>query len=130
MTHFNCHHCSAPLMASGRRKLALCPWCHSKTFIGNKRSFTVRKQVSACQIRVDNARVLAALLAIFLGNLGLHWLYLGQDKYAAWHVVFFVLGIFFWPILIVLTLISLAQGCCFLAMPTTVFNRSYCHARR
>ena len=41
----------------------------------------------------DNDRVVAAILAIFLGDFGIHHFYTGDTKHGIWHLVFFWTGI-------------------------------------
>lgn len=40
-----------------------------------------------------NDRVVAAILAIFLGDFGIHHFYTGDTKHGIWHLVFFWTGI-------------------------------------
>lgn len=42
---------------------------------------------------VGNDRVVAAILAIFLGDFGIHHFYTGDTKHGIWHLVFFWTGI-------------------------------------
>lgn len=65
----------------------------------------------------DKNKLIAALLAIFLGGLGIHKFYLGQT---GWGILYLVFCWTFIP-----ALVGLIEGICFLIMSQDEFNRKY-----
>ncbi|PCJ32931.1 MAG: hypothetical protein COA90_01475 [Gammaproteobacteria bacterium] len=70
----------------------------------------------ATQVTGGKEKVIAALLAIFLGNFGIHRFYLGQ-----WWGVFYLL--FFWTL--IPGIISLIEGFVFLCTSQETWTRKY-----
>jgi Tfp pilus assembly major pilin PilA len=93
----HCRQCGAKI---GQTE-ASCPQCGAKQEIGKPRS-----------------KVTAALLAIFLGWLGVHRFYLGQW----WGVIYFVFGLLAWPI-------AILEGIVFLVTPVDKWDAKYGNAK-
>ena len=72
------------------------------------------------------SKIVAGLLALFLGNLGVHRFYLGNTKAGIINLVLFILIL---PIPI-LMLISLIEGIKYLTMSQEKFNQEYVYGHR
>lgn len=69
------------------------------------------------EARTNRNKIVAALLAIFLGGLGIHKFYLGK---AGWGIVYFIFSWTFLP-----ALIGFFEGIYYLLMSDKEFERNY-----
>lgn len=49
--------------------------------------------VSTVDLKAGGNRIVASILAIFLGDFGIHHFYTGDTKHGLWHLVFFWTGV-------------------------------------
>lgn len=95
-----CHECGSSINA----KAEICPQCG------------VRQAGTAAPGKKD--RITAAILALFLGTLGVHHFYLGRPVLGILHICF--CWFFFFP-----TIIGFIDGLIFLFMSDSAFNRKF-----
>ena|SRR5690554_6630715 len=106
-----CTQCGAPLQTKDER----CKYCGSENINFMASDENTQKKIAKA-IKVKN-KIIAGLLAIFLGTFGIHKFYLGETSKGVLHLLFFWTGI---P-----TIVGIVEGIYYLIMKEHDFMQKY-----
>lgn len=113
-----CPHCGAPVV-----KDVYCQSCGTKVPENTKFCPSCGKPVGVGQVRAvtpqDKDKVVAGLLGIFLGSLGIHYFYIGKTTAGILTIVISLCSCGIWSI------VTFVQGIYILTLTDDVFNEKY-----
>ena len=106
-----CHHCGEMISLLAE----ICPKCgvRQSRILGSNSDDS------------DSRKIVAALLAFFLGCFGAHWFYLGDSKKGLIYLLVSIVGLVLILPPLIIGLISMVDAITFLSMKNSVFSQKY-----
>ena len=109
-----CPHCGAPVVTD-----IYCSHCGTRIPENTRYCPNCGEGVAPCDVTGKKDKVVAGLLAIFLGGLGIHYFYLGKTTAGVLTIVISLFSCYIW------TLVMFIQGILMLTMSDEDFNAKY-----